>query len=399
MDPFANPFTPGAGITPPELAGREDVLDTARVSLRRAVAGKTTHHMMMLGLRGTGKTALLNAIEKVAHQENLLVTRLEAQEERPFAEMLAIEIRQVLRNLSTVGAAKDLAIRGLGVLKSLVTSVRRLSAFDASIEVDAILGEADSGDLERDLPDAFSAVGHAAKAANKGWAILIDEIQYLEKSDMSALIVALHRMNQIQAPGMFIGAGLPQVAKLAGEAKSYAERLFTYFQIGELNLKDACLAIRKPIEGEGVSIGNAALNAIAKGTQGYPFYLQAWGSELWDNANGPSIVLNDALNAQQRALDALDDGFFRVRTDRLTPSEMLFVRAMADLGDGPYAIADVASSLGKSLGSLGPTRARIIKKGMIYSSAHGVLDFTVPLFAAYLRRTVDTEIKFPKSSD
>ncbi|MDE0347987.1 MAG: ATP-binding protein [Boseongicola sp.] len=386
MDPFANPFTPGAGTTPPELAGRQDVLDSARVSLRRAVAGKNARHMMLLGLRGTGKTALLNAIERVALEERHLVTRLEAPEGKPLAEMLATGIRKVLRSLSTVEAAKDLAAQGLGVLKSLASTVKKLSAFGASIEVDAVPGEADSGDLENDLPDAFAAVGRAAAAAGKGWTLLIDEVQYLERADLSALIVALHRMNQVQAPVVFVGAGLPQVARLAGDAKSYAERLFAYPEIGALDPDAARLAIRKPIEDEGASIGAAALDAIAKGTQGYPFYLQAWGSEVWDQAEGPSVDMSDALNAQRRALEALDDGFFKVRTDRLTPTEMAFVRAMADLGDGPYPIAEVAAALGKSLGSLGPTRANIIAKGMIYSFGHGVLDFTVPLFADHLRR-------------
>lgn len=386
MDPFTNPFTPGAGTTPPELAGRQDVLDKARVSLRRAVTGRLTHHMMMLGLRGTGKTALLNAIERIAWEEKHLVTRLEAQEGQSLAEMLAVDIRKVLRSLSMAEVAKDLAIQGLGVLKSLALTVKKLSAFGASIEVDAVLGEADTGNLEKDLPDAFAAVGRAAAAAGKGWTLLIDEVQYLEKTDLAALIVALHRMNQLQVPVTFVGAGLPQVAKLTGDAKSYSERLFAFPEIGALDPDDARLAIHKPIEAEGVFIEAEALEAIAQGTQGYPFYLQAWGSEIWDYAEGPTMVLDDAFNAQQRAIDALDDGFFRVRTDRLTPTEMVFVRAMADLGDGPYPIAEVAAALGKSLGSLGPTRAKIIKKGMIYSCSHGVLDFTVPLFAAYLRR-------------
>ena len=387
MDPFANPFTPGAGATPPELAGRQDLLDGVRVSLRRAAAGKYSRHMMMLGLRGTGKTALLNAIERVAHEEKHLVTRLEAPEGRPLAEMLAGDIRKVLRSLSTAEAAKDLAIQGLGVLKSLASTVKKLSAFGASIEVDAVPGEADSGDFEKDLPDAFIAVGRAASAAGKGWTLLIDEIQYLEKADLSALIVALHRVNQIQAPVTFVGAGLPQVAKLAGDAKSYAERLFAYPEIGPLGSDDARLAIRKPIEDEGASIEADALDAIAKGTQGYPFYLQAWGSEIWNNSQSPSMDAKDALNAQRCALNALDDGFFRMHTDRLTPNEMMFVRAMADLGDGPYQTAEVATALGKTLGSISPVRAKIIKKGMIYSSGYGVLDFTVPLFADYLRRT------------
>ncbi len=386
MDPFANPFTPGAGTTPPELAGRQNILDSMRVSLRRAAAGKNTRHMMMLGLRGTGKTALLNAIERISHEEKHLATRLEAPERRPLAEMLAADIRKVLRSLSTSEAAKDLAAQGLGVLKSLASTIRKLSVFGASIEVAAIPGQADSGNLELDLTDTFAAVGRAAGAASKGWTLLIDEVQYLEKADLSALIVALHRMNQLQAPVTFVGAGLPQTAKLAGDAKSYAERLFLYPEIGPLDPDDARQAIRKPIEDEGASIRDDALDAIAEGTQGYPFYLQAWGSEIWNCAPSPSMVLEDALNAQRYAIDVLDEGFFRVRTDRLTPAEMVFVRAMANLGAGPYPIAEIAATLRRPLRSLGPVRAKIIEKGMIYSSSHGILDFTVPLFADYLRR-------------
>ncbi|MCY4007039.1 MAG: ATP-binding protein [Rhodobacteraceae bacterium] len=388
MDPYINPFTPGAGITPPELAGRQEVLEKARTSFRRAVAGKNARHMLLLGLRGTGKTALLNAIERIGCEEELLVTRFEASEDKTFVEMLTVDIRKVLRSLSTIGVARDLATQGLGVLKSFASTVTKLSAFGASIEVNPVLGEADSGYLEKDLPDIFAAVGRAAAAAGKGWVLLIDEVQYLAAADLSALIGALHRMNQIQTPVVCVSAGLPQVAKLAGDAKSYAERLFACTEIGALDRVDARQAILRPIEDEGASIDAAALDAIVDGAHGYPFYLQAWGSEVWDQAAGPSIDLNDALNARHRTREMLDNGFFRVRTDRLTPAEMTFVTAMADLGDGPYPIAEVAAKLGKSLGSLGPTRAGAINKGMIYSSGHGVLDFTVPLFADHLRRCV-----------
>jgi hypothetical protein len=290
-----------------------------------------------------------------------------------------------MRSLSTVEAARDLAGRGLRALRSFVATFK-IDLPGMSIEVDPEPGTADSGALERDLPDLFLAVGRAAEAAGRGWLLLVDEVQYLGEADLSALIVALHRTNQMGLPIVFVGAGLPQVARLAGDAKSYAERLFHFPEIGALDPAQSAEAILKPVEAEGAAIEPAALAVIVEGTRGYPFYLQAWGSEAWDAAERAPITEADARRAGRSAVAQLDQGFFKVRTDRLTRGEMEFVRAMAAIGDGPYAIGDVARALGKEQKALGPPRANIIRKGMIYSTGHGLLDFTVPLFAEHLRR-------------
>lgn len=236
------------------------------------------------------------------------------------------------------------------------------------------------------MPDLFQAIGKAAQAAGKGWALLIDEVQYLKEPDLSALIVAMHRVSQEGLPIVFVGAGLPQVARLAGEAKSYAERLFAYPEVGPLPRNAAAQAIEKPINEENASISQDALAEIIDQTQGYPFFLQEWASASWNNANGPEISLDDVKGAYTETIHSLDQGFFRVRYDRLTRSEVQFVRAMADLGNGPYAMSDIAAAMNRTQQSLGPTRANVISKGMVYSTDHGYLDFTVPLFAEFMKR-------------
>ncbi|WP_417695622.1 hypothetical protein [Pseudomonas sp.] len=232
----------------------------------------------------------------------------------------------------------------------------------------------------------FLLIGEAAQAAGKGWILLIDEVQYLTEADLSALIVSIHRMSQEGLPVLLVDAGLPQVARLAGEAKSYAERLFLYPEVGALDQPSAAQAVQKPILEEQASIDTAALDSIVDRTQGYPFFLQEWASTAWNNAEGPEITADDVEHSYSETLASLDAGFFRVRIDRLTPSEVQFVKAMSTLGDGPYAIADVAKVMGRPQSSLGPTRANIISKGMIYSTDHGYLNFTVPLFAEFMRR-------------
>lgn len=247
-------------------------------------------------------------------------------------------------------------------------------------------GLADTGDLQYDLPDLFALIGKAAQAAGRGWILLIDEVQYLSDSDLSALIVALHRIAQEGLPVLLVGAGLPQIARLAGEAKSYAERLFLYPAVGALDPASAAQAIEKPILEEEASIAPDALAAIVTRTKGYPFFLQEWASVVWNNAEGPEISFADADQSYAETLASLDDGFFKVRIDRLTKAEIQFVKAMADLGDGPYAMAEIAQAMQRTQKSLGPTRASIIAKGMIFSTDHGYLDFSVPLFAEFMRR-------------
>jgi hypothetical protein len=341
--------------------------------------------MMLLGLRGTGKTVLLNEIGRIAEGEGYLVSKIEAPEHENLAHLLYPEMRKVLRSLSTIEAAKQLATRALRGLRGFA-SIFKIEVGGAEVGVEPEPGLADSGDIQFDLPDLFTAIGRAAKAGGKGWLLLIDEVQYLSQSDLSALIVAIHRISQDGLPVLMVGAGLPQIARLAGEAKSYSERLFLYPGVGALDQASAEQAVKKPILDEGASIAPDALTEIATRTQGYPFFLQEWSSTTWNNAEGPEISKQDVNDAYIETISLLDDGFFRVRIDRLTPKETEFVKAMASLGDGPYAMGDIAKALDKKLSSLGPARANIISKGMIYSTDHGFLDFTVPLFAEFMRR-------------
>lgn len=385
MDPYRNPFAPGAGSRPPELAGRDAILEAARISCGRAVKGRSARSIMLLGLMGTGKTVLLNEIGKIAQEEGLLVSKVESPERESLARLLYPEMRKVMRSLSGVEAAKQIASRGLKGLRSFA-SIFKIDIAGVEVGVEPEPGFADSGDLQYDLPDLFEVIGRAAQAAGKGWILLIDEVQYLSEADLSALIVAIHHMSQEGLPVLLVGAGLPQVARLAGEAKSYAERLFLYPAVGALDQPSASQAVKKPIVDEEASIDQAALDIIVDRTRGYPFFLQEWGSTAWNNAEGPEITVDDVSQSYTETLALLDSGFFRVRIDRLTKSEVHFVKTMSELGDGPYAMADIAKAMGRTQSSLGPTRANIIAKGMIYSTDHGYLNFTVPLFAEYMRR-------------
>ncbi|MFA5969991.1 MAG: ATP-binding protein [Sphingomonas sp.] len=385
MDPYRNPFAPGAGSRPPELAGRDIILEAARISCGRAVKGRSARSIMLLGLRGTGKTVLLYEIGRNAEQEGLLVSRVESPEGESLARLIYPEMRKVMRSLSGVEAAKQIATRGLKGLRNFA-SIFKIEMAGLEVGVEPELGLADTGDLQYDLPDLFTLIGRAAKAAGRGWILLIDEVQYLSGADLSALIVSLHRMSQEGLPVLLVGAGLPQIARLAGEAKSYAERLFQYPAVGALDPASARQAIEKPIVEEKASITPEAIQAIVERTKGYPFFLQEWASVVWNNADGPEITFADADSAYSETLALLDEGFFKVRIDRLTKAEIQFVKAMAKLGDGPYAMADIAKAMERTQGSLGPTRASIISKGMIYSTDHGYLDFSVPLFAEFMRR-------------
>ncbi|MBV8619749.1 MAG: ATP-binding protein [Curvibacter sp.] len=385
MDPVRNPFAPGAGSRPPELAGRELILGEAQVAIQRALLGKPNRSQMLLGLRGVGKTVLLNKIEEIAQSAGHLTSIIEAPEGRSLSELLVPKIHQILRRLSLTEQAKAKAHDALRALRSFA-SVFKISYGEAALSVDPDAGIADSGDIENDLPELFVQVGEAAKAAGKAWTLLIDEVQYLESKDLAALIVAMHKISQKGLPVLFFGAGLPQVAALSGEAKSYAERLFHYPAVGPLIDSDAKIAIRRPVEDEGERIADEALGEILARTQGYPYFLQEWGYQCWNIAQGEQIEASDAKQAEQEATRRLDDGFFKVRFDRLTPKEREYVIAMAKLGPGPYRSSDVAAALGETHQSLGPRRSKIISKGMIYSPSHGDIAFTVPMFNDYLIR-------------
>ena len=397
MDPVRNPFAPGAGSRPPELAGRETILQDAEIAVQRALLGKPNRSQMLLGLRGVGKTVLLNKIEEIAERSGHITSFIEAPEGKSLSELLVPKINQALRKLSLSAQAKAKAHLALRALRSFA-SVFDLSYGDVSLSVDPDVGVADSGDLESDLSELFVRVGEAAKAAGKAWTLLIDEVQYLRRVDLAALIVALHKISQKDLPVLFFGAGLPQVAALSGDAKSYAERLFHYPAVGPLLSDDAKTAIRQPVEDEGERISDDALNEILKKTQGYPYFLQEWGYQCWNIAQGQQIEFADAAHAAGEATRRLDDGFFKVRFDRLTPKEREYVIAMAQIGPGPYRSSDIATALRETHQSLGPRRSQIISKGMIYSPSHGDIAFTVPMFNEYLIRNYVTKTNKDKGT-
>lgn len=385
MDPIRNPFAPGAGSQPPELAGRSQIIEEASISIQRIIAGRTGRPQMLLGLRGVGKTVLLNKIQEIADSHGHITSFIEAQDQNVLPKMLVPRINQTLIRLSCVEQAKSYVSSAFRALRSFVSKFT-INIQGMALEFDAERGIADSGNLELDLPDLFERVGVAAHNAGKAWTLFIDEVQYLNKGDLSALIVAIHRINQKQLPVLFFGAGLPQVAALSGNAKSYAERLFFYPHVDALSEDDAKDAICAPLERENVRIENDALNEIVKSTHGYPYFLQEWGSHAWIIAENNLITLQDVKQATQAAIRSLDSGFFKVRFDRLTPKQREYLQAMSCLGKGPYRSSDIAHFLKKEATSLGPCRSQIISKGMIYSPSHGDIDFTVPLFDEYLRR-------------
>jgi hypothetical protein len=385
LAPDANPFSPGAGSRPPELAGRQAILAFAQQSLARVAKGRSGQYLLMLGLRGVGKTVLLNEVERIAETQGYLTSFIEAPEDRKLAELIYPLLRQVLRKMSLAEQARQSVNRAFGALRNFASAFK-VSVGEVEIGVEPTPGVADSGDMELDLTDLFLAVGEAAQLAGKAWLLLIDEVQYLSERDLAALIVALHRANQKGHPIYFAGAGLPQLARLAGDAKSYAERLFSFPSVGALSAKDAREAIVSPLTKESVDIEILALDEIVTETGGYPFYLQEWAFHAWNAASRSPITAGDVRAAGKSAINRLDDGFFKVRLDRLTNSEAEYVNAMAALGHGPYKSTDVAKALNKTMSSLGPCRASIIAKGMIYSPNYGEIDFTVPLFDQFLRR-------------
>lgn len=367
------------------MAGRKEIIAAADTALRRVLIGRAAQSHMLLGLRGVGKTVLLNRIEQIAEGCGYLTSFIEAPEDRKLVDLLYPKIHQVLRKLSLIAAAKTAAHAAMRALRSFASAFR-ISVGDFEVSVDPEPGVADSGELELDMAELFLKVGDAAKAAGRGWALLIDEMQYLSTKELGALIVSIHRANQKALPVLLFGAGLPTLAALSGDAKSYAERLFIFSRIDTLAKGDAENAIRHPIEEEGESIDDDILDRIITETKGYPYFLQEWGYQVWNVSPQSPISIGCFKVAENEVLRRLDEGFFKVRIDRLTPKEKEYVIAMAGLGGGPYRSSDVAEVLGEKLATLGPRRAQIIEKGMIYSPAHGDIAFTVPMFDEYLKR-------------
>jgi hypothetical protein len=387
VDPKNNPFAPGAGTQPPELAGREKIIADADVALSRIKLGRSSKSQMLLGLRGVGKTVLLNRIAEIAEGQGYQPVMLEAPEDRRLAEMLVPPLRQLLFKLSRLEKAKEVARRGLGILRAFAKAFK-LKVGEIEYSVEPEIGTADSGSLESDLPEVFLAASTAAKEAGGGVALFIDEVQYLNEHDLAALIVSVHKLAQKGLPFILFGAGLPQLAGLSGEAKSYAERLFEYPEVGPLPDPAAREAIAAPIRREHADITSEALDVILQKTKGYPYFLQEWGHHTWNVAGASPITAADADRATTEALKALDTGFFRVRLDRLTPREKDYLRAMAELGPGSHRSGEIAQKFGIGVTAAGPLRNALINKGMVYSPQHGDTAFTVPMFDEFMRRTM-----------
>jgi predicted ATPase len=371
------------------LVGRDEILEQTRILLGRVRAKRPEKSILLTGLRGVGKTVLLNEMERIARQSDYRTIFIEAHEDKPLAVLLAPHLRQLLFDLNRLAGAGDKVRRGLAVLKSFIGSVKvTVGEVEFGLDIDPEQGTADSGDLEVDLPNLLIALAEAAEERKTQIAILIDEIQYFNQSELSALIMAMHKMQQRQLPLVLLGAGLPILPGLAGESKSYAERLFSFPDIGPLSESDAVKALWDPVKAVEVEFEDTALQEIFRLTQGYPYFIQEWGYQSWNHADHSLITLQHVQTATIKVIPRLDANFFRVRFDRLTPSEKNYLRAMAHLGPGSQRSGDVAAILGVKINSLGPVRAKLIKKGMIYSPTHGDMAFTVPLFDEFMRRAI-----------
>ncbi len=387
MDPRTNPYAPGAGTPPPELAGRDGVIERAAVALDRIRKGRAARSLILYGLRGVGKTVLLNRIRIDAESRGIATVRMEAPEERSLPALLAPALRAALIRIDRIEAAKAGASRGLRALAGFAKALKvKFHDIEVGVDVAPEKGLADSGDLDSDMAGLIAAVGETAAERKTAIVLFIDELQYVREPELAALITALHAANQAQLPVTMVAAGLPQLLGQTGRAKSYAERLFEFVSIDRLDEDAATAALCVPAEKEGVAFNPEAIQTILRHTHCYPYFLQEWGKHSWNVARNSPISADDANVATEQAVAELDASFFRVRFDRLTPSEKRYMRAMAELGPGPHRSGDVAALLHKPVTTVAPTRNTLIAKGMIFSPAHGDTAFTVPLFDAFMKR-------------
>ena len=384
-----NPYAPGAGRQPPSLAGRDVLLENAATDFDRLARRKPVKGLMLLGLRGVGKTVLMNRLRAVANERGLKSIKIEAPEGGKLPALLGPAMRTLLYDLDLTKAAGNAVRKGFATLRNFVgTFDVALGPFSVSVE--PAPGRADTGDLELDLTELLCAIGEAAAEQDTAAVLFIDEVQYLAPAELAALVAACHEIAQRDLPFMFVGAGLPQIAALAGKAKSYAERLFDYPEIGPLDPDAADQAIAEPATAEGVAFGPGALDEVRAATAGYPYFLQEWGYHLWNFAPGSPITAEHVRRVSPEVVAHLDASFFRVRFDRLTAAEQRYLRAMAELGDGPYQTSDIANVLGVESPSIATVRRNLITKGMVWSQRYGETAFTVPLFGAYMHRRMPT---------
>ena len=387
MDPVRNPYSPGAGSPPPALVGRDAQLDAFDIAVQRLGIGRAAKSQMLTGLRGVGKTVLLREFGRTAETHGWTHVPTEATEDQRFVESMAALVRKALLRLSAGRRAAERARRALGILRSFLVRWNLPDGSELALGFDPVPGFADSGALDDDLAGLFAALGDLARAQHTGILFTVDEVQYLSRDELAALIVGLHRVSQEQLPFMVAGAGLPSLPALAGEAKSYAERLFNFPVIDSLPPGEASEALSAPAAEEGVRWQPDALERIVDLTDGYPYFLQEFGKQAWDVAAGPDrITIADVEASVPLAVDELDSGFFRARIGRTTDAERAYLTAMASLGPGPHGSGKVAAALGKTTTQVGPHRDALIKRGLCYSPRHGIIDFTVPMFDQFIRR-------------
>lgn len=389
MDPRTNPFAPGAGKPPPELAGRADLVERASIALDRLRNARAARSFIYYGLRGVGKTVLLRRIADDAAAECVITITVEAPENRSLPGLLAPLFQAALIRLSRGEAMKAGAARAMRVIASFINAVKvKYGDVEVTAKFPVEPGVADSGDLDFDLPDLLCAVGEAARERGTAVALFVDELQYVKEKELASLIGALHRVEQAQLPFVLVAAGLPQLLGQLGRAKSYAERLFEFIPLGPLNRAAASDALVKPAREAGVEFDADTIDHIIEKTQGYPYFLQEWGKHCWDIAAASPITREAAIAATATALAELDASFFRVRFDRLTQHEKAYLRAMAELSPGPFRSGEIAELMNRKVTALGPVRNSLIKKGMIFSLAHGENDFSVPLFDGFMKRVM-----------
>jgi hypothetical protein len=392
MDLRLNPYAPGAGAPPPELAGRDSLIDNASIALDRIRAGRAARSLILVGLRGVGKTVLLNRIRNDAQAAGHFTIWIEVPEDRSLPGVLAPALRAGLLKLDRMAGAASSAGKALRALAGFIGAMKvKYGDVEVGLDIDSEAGLADTGDLDADLADLLEAAGEAARDRKTSLVFFLDELQYVPEAQFAALISALHRCAQRQLPVTLVGAGLPQLIGLSGRAKSYAERLFEFVSIGALNSDAAKDALVAPARALKVDYTDDALAEIFERTEGYPYFLQEWGKHAWATADASPIDLDDAKRATLDALGELDASFFRVRLDRLSPAEKRYLRAMAELGPGPHRSGDIAAMLDRKVATVAPIRASLIAKGMIYSPNHGDTAFTVPLFDGFLKRTLPLE--------
>jgi hypothetical protein len=383
-----NPYTPGAGTQPPELTGRDELVEQFGFTIARLIDGIPGQSLIPVGLRGVGKTVLLNVFEKQAESAGAVTEHLEADQDTTTPDVLARRMRSALYKLAPRDSwGRGAVARALGVVSSVyMTFAPHGVSFGVAIE--PLTGVGDSGDLREDFIDLFVAVGEAAREHKRGVVLAIDEVQNLSNDVFRAVIMGLHRCSQLNLPVMLVGAGLPTIKGKAGDVKTYSERLFQFPEIGSLDEDDAVRALVAPAERFGVRFSDPAVESILERSLGYPYFLQEWGFGVWNAAEGPVISYETVQWAETAVQMKLDESFFGVRMGRLTPQERQYLRVMADLGPGPYRSASIAEAMDKGLQQVAPTRGRLINKGMIWSGEYGEIAFTVPLFDEYLKRNV-----------